>query len=420
MKKTIFILINCSILGGGNLLGQDFVRCAVPKVEAEKVRNNSEFLKQRSQFESDLKVYSRIASENDIAETILVKIPVVVHVVYRNATANISDAQIKGQIDILNEDYRRKVGTKGFNINPVGDDMNIEFYLATTDPNGAATNGITRTMSDKIYDAYGEYDLLPKVIKWDSDKYLNIWVTSFASNVLGYSAFPYDSNLKGIEGTTENLKTQKSFDGVIIDYKVFGKTTSRSYGFGRTTTHEIGHWLGLLHPNSDDNCGDDYCEDTPAINDLNNVTNCNERFSNCTGVQTRNMTENYMDYSPDLCMNIFTKDQAKRVRSVLNLSKTRKAIATQFIRLPESEMMKVTISPNPISKNFNVRVLFKGTDNLKFSFYDFSGKIIKEDEYLNVYSKDFDYDSTLFSTGMYYVKIQSSKENVVQRIYVGH
>jgi Pregnancy-associated plasma protein-A/Secretion system C-terminal sorting domain len=421
MKKNLFFISFISIIAFSESYGQEIVeRCAVPKIEQLRIKQNNSLLKKKSQFESDLKIINKITSIDDISEIVLVKIPVVVHVVYKNATTNISDAQIKTQIDILNEDYRRKANTRGFNNNPVGEDMNIEFFLATTDPTGKATNGITRTLSERNYDIFSEYSLLPKVIKWNTEKYLNIWVTSLNSSQLGYGGFPYDSNLPGIENIASNLEEQKSFDGLIVDYKVFGKTTSKSYGLGRTTTHEIGHWLGLLHPNADDNCGDDFCSDTPQINDLNSVTTCNERFSNCTGAQTRNMIENYMDYSPDACMNIFTKEQAKRVRSVFNLSKSRKILANQFVKLPESEMMKVTISPNPVSKNFTVRVLLKGTENLKFSFYDFSGKSIKEDEYGNVESKDFEYESNLFPSGMYYLRIQSSRETSVQRLYVSH
>ena len=135
--------------------------------------------------------------------------------------------------------------------------------------------------------------------------------------------------MQGLEATASDIAAQNIFDGVIIDFRNFGTccgTLSQTYNLGRTTTHEVGHWLGLLHTTADEACGNDFCDDTPQIESLNLNTTCVPINSNCSGVQRANMIENYMDYSPDRCMNIFTNDQKTRSRLALDLSLKRKRL----------------------------------------------------------------------------------------------
>ena len=136
-------------------------------------------------------------------------------------------------------------------------------------------------------------------------------------------------------------------DGVFIDYRAFGiggAITSRLYNLGRTTTHEVGHWLGLIHTWGDTDCGDDYCADTPPAERGNQSASCGPIFSNCSGVRTRNMTENYMDYSPDSCMNIFTKNQSERMMAVIEKSPRRARLVKYWCaKLPFSATFVVII-----------------------------------------------------------------------------
>ncbi len=422
MKKSVLILLNYLAFHGFVSYSQETPRCSVPALETQRIKNDRQYLKQKSQFESDLKIYSKLSSKEEIPDSLIVKIPIVVHILYKNETANISDAQINAQIDILNEDFRKKANSKGFNNNSVGGDMKIEFFLAQKDPSGNPTKGITRTAINKVFDITNDISEISQIIRWDENKYLNIWVTSLSGTQLGYGVFPYDSNLEGIESSKARLDAQKNFDGVLIDYRFFGKTVSKNYGFGRTATHEVGHWLGLLHTNADERCGNDFCNDTPEITDLNQASDCNDKFSDCkeNGRVTRNMIENYMDYSPDFCMNTFTIDQVKRVRSVLNLSRTRKNIVTQFNTLSEAEKLVSTISPNPVTNKFSVKVLFKGNENLSLTLYNFSGNIIDDKSFSNLRSQEFDYDSSQLQNGIYFMKIQTSKETTIQKILINH
>jgi hypothetical protein len=263
----------------------------------------------------------------------IIKIPIVVHVVHFvedsaiGVQGNISDEQIISQIKVLNEDYRRKAGTSGFNTNSVGADIEIEFCLASTDPNCKPTNGITRHYSaKKRYDPVTEFNLVASADYWSNRSYLNIWVCSLAGGYLGYAQFPNASGLPGLDSINGSRRT----DGLLINSRAFGRNTGSAtsgiYNLGRTVTHEIGHWLGLLHTWGNGYCGTDYCNDTPQCEGAYNGNVCRDVFSKCDSVRTRNMTENYLDYSPDACMNIFTQDQKDRMRSVFANAPDRVAI----------------------------------------------------------------------------------------------
>ena len=172
------------------------------------------------------------------------KIPVVVHVLHKTAAQNISDAQIDSQITVLNEDFRKKnadVSTVPTVFQPLVADVRIEFELATTDPDGNATNGITRTKTPKGTFSAATDDAKSAATggadPWPSDEYLNVWVcpkivSTAGNSLLGYAQFP--------GGPSET-------DGVVILHSAFGTTGTAAAPFdrGRTTTHEIGHWLNL-------------------------------------------------------------------------------------------------------------------------------------------------------------------------------
>ncbi|TAG54421.1 MAG: hypothetical protein EAZ27_09020 [Cytophagales bacterium] len=265
------------------------------------------------------------------ASTGVFKIPIVVHVIHNVADgtigqgSNISYEQIISQIEVLNEDFRRKTGTNGFNSNAVGADVEIEFHLATIDTNCTPFSGITRHYYNKnSYNAISDDILIKSFSYYPTEEYLNIWICSLSGGTLGIATFPEQSFLEGInEAQPDDTK-----DGIIINHKAFGRqigsASSGNYNLGRTTTHEIGHWLGLLHIWGDDLCGDDYCNDTPTVQGSNG-SSCDLKISTCNNRPA--MIENYMDYSSDRCMNIFTLEQKNRMRTALNNSPARIALA---------------------------------------------------------------------------------------------
>jgi len=265
----------------------------------------------------------KLAANNGKMATIYT-IPVVVHVYHKGEAigtgTNISDAIINSQITVLNQDFRRMTGTPGHNTNAVGADTEIQFCLAKKDPNGNVTTGITRTQG--ISGSYTDtaFNIVKPNTQWDPTKYLNIWVADLGAQLLGYAQFPHANGvISGMSGgyAGGNANT----DGVVMGPNFFGSSDittvngSAPYDKGRTTTHEVGHWLGLKHITGDSNCGDDNCADTPTQGaQTGQGTACNPT----TSCSSTDMIENYMDYSNDTCMNIFTADQTARMRAILN------------------------------------------------------------------------------------------------------
>lgn len=292
------------------------------------------------------------------------RIPVVVHVIHNGEALgtgrNIPDANIHHQIEVLNEDFRRQYGTPGWNNDPRGADARIEFVLAKRDPAGNPTTGIVRWNRNAYgwnappySTTYFETTIKPAT-QWDPNRYLNIWVADLQGGVLGYAQFPDASGLLGLPGDAGmgSCTQAANTDGVVILYSAFGSVLkgstglSSSFNMGRTTTHEVGHWLGLRHTwgdntTSGDCTPDDFCDDTPDCADA--LYGCASNPSSCVpGV--RRMIENYMDYSDDGCMNIFTLDQVLRMRVVLEYCPRRRSLITSPALVPPAATDAALIS----------------------------------------------------------------------------
>ncbi|PSR01287.1 MAG: hypothetical protein BRD50_08985 [Bacteroidetes bacterium SW_11_45_7] len=258
----------------------------------------------------------------------VITIPVVVHVVHDGdpvgQNENLSQAQVNSQIEILNEDFRRlnsDTTDTPANFQPVAADIEIEFCLARVDPQGNVLNepGIDRYSGGQSTWSQNDIDntLKPNTI-WDPNRYFNIWTVDFGnSGLLGYAQFPEASGLQGMPSGSQNAQT----DGVVVRHTAFGRVgnVNAPADKGRTATHEVGHWLGLQHIWGDGDCSqDDFCNDTPDADA--STSGCPNSQSSCGSVD---MIENYMDYTDDACMNMFTADQKSRMRTVMNNSPRR-------------------------------------------------------------------------------------------------
>jgi hypothetical protein len=241
-------------------------------------------------------------------------IPVVVHVIHMGGVGNISDELIKSQINVLNEDYGHYGAT---NTDPRGTDTKIRFCLAKKDPYGKPTTGINRVFSTYT-DLVGEDELLTKSLStWDPHKYLNFWIVrsiNGSSNIQAYSFLPSNSGGPAYVG-----------DGVVVLYKYFGKGGNFSfyYNLGKTCSHESGHYFNLMHTWGRDLPGYGDCNDDDGIKD---TPNCSlEYYSSPANkcfhpIQCGNMRmiENFLDYSTDGCLSIFTPGQANKMIAAIN------------------------------------------------------------------------------------------------------
>lgn len=248
----------------------------------------------------------------------VITIPVVVHVIHEYGVGNISKEQIENQITILNADFQRL----NADTNKTRDifksraaSLNIEFKLARVAPDGSCTEGINRIYSPLTNNAR---DNVKSLIRWDYRRYINIWVVNSIENftsgegiVLGFAFFPWMPN-------------PAQFDGIVCRHDRFGNIGTAQGSSGRTMTHEVGHWLGLLHTfNFGCQQRGDGISDTPPVNEPNygcpiGVNSCNTDNPNLP-----DMVENYMDYSNGSCMNTFTFGQRDVAYSHLNNSTTR-------------------------------------------------------------------------------------------------
>ena len=235
----------------------------------------------------------------------VIQIPVVVHVLYNSEAQNISDAQIRSQIEALNRDFRRRnedsVNTPA-RFRGLAADAQLEFTLATATPEGYPTTGIVRKASSVQY--WEQNDAIKFASSggdnaWDSRFYLNIWVGPMR-RLLGYSTLP---------GGPADL------DGIVINTSAMGTfNVTAPYDKGRTATHEVGHWLGLRHIWGDTYCGDDGIDDTPTQSNF--TSGCPSGFRvSCGNNATGDMFMNFMDFTSDACINLFTKGQVARMRS---------------------------------------------------------------------------------------------------------
>lgn len=399
-------------------------------------------------------------------------IPVVVHVVYNTNEQNVSDALIKSQIATLNSDFRRMnadaANTRDV-FKPVAGDAMIEFELAQVDPDGKPTNGITRTKTNKasffdldvllfiqasiacnvdftdpasieenaeclqeffemngvnfdnIFESINNVKYADKggVDPWNQKKFLNIWVCNMAVDFLGQStpfllgfAYPPVGAPLFPEGSLPD--GYEKDDGVVIQYQVFGKNNPALgqlkdlNGEGRTTTHEVGHYLGLRHIWGDGDCTmDDGIADTPDASDssqpqdgttptcetLHMKNTCTE----ASGPELPDMIENYMDYSRESCMNMFSLGQINMMRSMLE--GPRAELVGLQASTGDIAVQSPLIFPNPTSNSISIDNI---NGNAKVSLYNNSGILMAKFNY----EAGKQYSISELNAGLYYAKVQ--------------
>lgn len=228
-----------------------------------------------------------------------IEIPVIVNVLYRLAEDNISDAQIQSQIAVLNEDYNATnadVANTPAIFAGVVADIDVQFVLAGVNRKYSSKRS-WRTNDDMKKSSKGGID------PTDPAHNLNLWCVNNMGSILGYAQFPGGS---------------PATDGVVIAHNYFGRTgvVSAPYDKGRTATHEVGHWMNLRHIWGDANCGNDFVNDTPVAQTSNFGCPAFPKVSACGTDGHAEMTMNYMDYTDDACMYMFTSGQKDRMMAI--------------------------------------------------------------------------------------------------------
>ncbi len=333
MRLQIVFISALLISALSNIHAQD--RCGTVQYEELRQQKNPN-LEKSQQFENWVQqklIQPRPdAQRSQRTQAATYVIPVVVHVIHNGEPVgtgiNISDAQIQSQINVMNKDFQRMnsdAANTPAEFIPVAGNLDIEFVLAKQDPFGAATNGIQRVQGTKSVWTINDNATFKALSYWPAENYYNIWVLNIPS-YLGYAQSPV-SNLPGLESSPDDRLT----DGVIVHYNAFGSNfeglgtfaLETRYNRGRTATHETGHFFGLRHIWGDDgsSCsGTDYVDDTP--NQGGNYSGqCPSGVR--TSCSSSDMYMNYMDYTDDACMNLFSQGQNARMIVVLENSPRR-------------------------------------------------------------------------------------------------
>ena len=416
--KHIAAIILIVLTGNNKSIAQTHRNCGTTHYKQIQLKKDPSL---HDKFENT-KAIAKKWRESKSKSSLITTIPVVFHVLWSMNTHNISDAQIYSQMDILNRDYRRlnadTVNTPS-DFDSLGADVGIEFCLAHQDPDGNWTNGITRTQTTKsVFDvgaddakftAQGGHDA------WNRDYYLNIWV------VPGI----VDGGQGGILGYTQPPGGNAATDGVVIGYLYIGDTGTAQapFNLGRTATHEVGHWFGLDHIWGDDNgaCwGDDQVDDTPNQGSLNFgcPTHPHKSCSN-----DGDMFMNYMDYTDDACMNIFTHGQKERMLSFLNTSRSSLLSSNKCqvnaINSSKNELV-FKLSPNPADETITIEWSENySSNNIEYRILDLTGRIVVSRKISNN-TRTIEQNISMLKTGVYFVQVSNSNSIGTKKLMIQH
>ena len=301
---------------------QAYHRCSSMEYLAEQIAADPTLVNRMQDIESYTQQFVRSGNG---ASRAVINIPVVFHVVYNTSSQNISDAQINAQIAQLNADFAR-LNSDAANTPSVfagiAANTNIQFCLAKRDPSGNVTSGIVRKQTTVT--SFSTNNAVKKSSQggsdaWPASSYLNIWSCNLGNNLLGYAQFPGGS---------------AATDGVVVLFSSVGSLaqpgTAAPYHYGRTATHEVGHWLNLYHIWGDDGnqcTGSDNVNDTPNQADENYGCPGFPTLS-CSNGPNGDMYMNYMDYTNDGCMNMFTTGQGTRMNALFGAGGARASLLT--------------------------------------------------------------------------------------------
>lgn len=417
IKKITLVALLAGAFNFSNLNAQQLPHHCKTVDKINELKSLDPSLEERKQ-KTEQGIQNWIANNSTTKVKSVLVIPVVVHVLYRNTLQNIPDARIQLQIDLLNKDYRKLNGdTLGIPaaFKSFASDCEIEFCLAKRDDFGNTTTGITRKQvsikeignTNKYYQSSQGGEAI-----WNRNHYLNFWVCEIDSmgGTLGFSTVP-------------DYFPAASSDGVVIDYRYFGTSTNTHYNKGRTATHEVGHWLNLQHIWGDDFgfcSADDFVSDTPLQTMEHYGLPSFPSLDSCSSLAPGTMFMNYMDYTDDNGMFMFTVGQKQRIWAALTTT-FRDSLFNSKGCLPVGidepfGNNAVKIHPNPTQENFNLSLELPGTSELQIEIFDRLGKRIYKDDtkFSKIYSTTIDLSN--YAPGLYFLKLNVGSKTLTKKI----
>jgi len=411
VSKNFIIIYILFLFCSPTLLSGQFHRCGTNEAHLERTN----WLRKKAQTELTIQNY---LARNTIEQRSNITIPVVVHIVWNQEEENISDEQILSQIAVLNQDFRA-MNIENSNVPPefkaLVADTGIEFCLAKEDERGRATTGIVRTFTREQgvagNDALLKNSSFGGSDAWDAERFLNIWVGRRNDGLLGEATMP---------GEAEDWE-----DGIVIDYRAFGNMgaalENEPYNLGRTLTHEVGHYLGLQHlwGKSFDNSsceGDDGLTDTPIQAESYNQKCPSGQVRTC---QSLDMYMNFMNYTADACMSLFTLQQGERMSAVLNtirkdLTANTVCEMVNQVDFPLSEST-VSITPNPAITEVNIQ-LHNYRQTLSAELYNALGQCVEK---IKITPRAmYLLDVQTYSSGIYYLRLYNETQYITRPIVI--
>jgi len=384
MKKIFFLLPVFFIICSLHTEGQ--IRCGV----------NDILSPERLAFEEDARVNRNASSQSGILH-----VPVVFHVIYHAAIENVSTAVIMAQMDTIARDYRRRnadtINTPTA-FKSLAADAEIEFCLATRDPSGNPSTGITRTLTDSLTFVAGpgsvdhmKYTSTGGIDAWDTHKYINIWVVNYT----GASGFAGGAMGHG-----------SAVDGIVMNYTILNGT--------HLLSHEIGHYLDLFHiygsetPNCEAHDSGDMVSDTPDQAWSTFGCPAFPQTDSCTTVAPGIMFMNFMDQTNSTCQNLFTLGQVTRMRNTLNGARASLLTSDGCLATSVNEISlnnSIRFSPNPFSDFSVLQISGSAERNGVLRIFDLFGRMVNE---IDIRNQKTEISREKLLSGMYFFTFESS------------
>jgi hypothetical protein len=346
----------------------------------------------------------------------LITIPVVVHILYNTNAENISDAQVQSQIDVLNADYQKQNSDTAeipSYYRSLAANCGFRFGLALADTNGLATTGIIHKYTTNSYFTIND-DIKSSATGgddgWDRDRYLNIWVGNFTGSLLGYSSV---------------VGGAKATDGVVVLYTAFGTvgTATAPFNLGRTAVHEVGHWLNMIHTWGDDSCGNDLVADTPpqqgpTYGDPSGI------IISCGNTPYGNLYQDYMDFTDDIGMHLFTNGQKARMLTLFAPGGFRYALlsdsvpvdtatAAVSVTATESSASGMAIYPNPAVSLATVQLTDPACLGGLLDVYNQLGQKVMT---VRVTALTLQLDVAGLASGIYFIRVSDGKKGAAGKL----